>query len=290
MAGVADLVTVALDQLLPRSDGPESRLTEAMRYAALGPGPRIRAVFAIEAGRMLEADERAVLRAACALECIYACGRAHGGLPELGDVERLHGRPALHKAYDAATAILAGDALQSAAFEIMSHLDTHPDPLVRNILVRKLATAAGAKGMAGGQMLDTMGPGADGLSVARMQRMKTGALLSLALEIPLILACSQEAERHALMGFAQDLGAAYELNAELSNEGSGFASDGAPARAANDAEQQEGASNLSKVEDARTARQRLSLLGAQCHAHLEIFGQRAGYLRAGVDFVLSEST
>ncbi len=293
MARVADLVTVALDQLLPRSEGPESRLTEAMRHAALGPGPRVRAFFAIEAGRMLEVDERAMLRAACALECVYAHARTHADLPALGDVELHHGRPTLHRAYDETTAVLAGDALQSAAFEILAHVDTHPDPSIRNTLIRKLAAAAGARGLAGGQMLDALGLGSDARTVARMQRMRTGALMSFALEIPLILACAQEPERHALMGFAQDLSVAYELADDLRKGSAGLAAGGFSTRAANDAD--EAAKRPTPAVDsqsdgARTARQRLRLLAAQCHAHLEIFGSRAGYVRAGVDFVLSEPT
>ena len=292
MARVSDLVTVALDQLLPRSDGPESRLTEAMRHAALGPGPRIQAFFAIEAGRMLEADERPLLRAVCALECVHAYAQAHRGLPELADQEVHRGRPALRRTYDEATAVLAGDALQSAAFEIMAHIDTHPDPSLRNALVRKLALAAGAKGLAGGQMLDQLGLGSDVRTVARMQRMKTGALISLALEIPLILAAAQEPERHALMAFGQDLSVAYELVDELRSGEIRSVANGRPTRAANDAEDQTQASSGDETGTggAESGRQRLQLLRAQCHAHLEIFGSSAGYLRAGVDSMLSEPT
>ena len=139
----ADLVTVALDELLPRADGPEARLTEAMRYAALGPGKRLRPFFAIETGRLFDLDERPVLRAACALECIHAYSLVHDDLPCMDDDDLRRGRPTVHKAYDEATAVLAGDALQTAAFEILADPDTHDDRRVRAELVRRLALAVG---------------------------------------------------------------------------------------------------------------------------------------------------
>jgi farnesyl diphosphate synthase len=127
----ADLVTVALDELLPRAEGPEARLTEAMRYAALGPGKRLRPFFAIETGKMFDLDERPVLRAACAVECVHAYSLVHDDLPAMDDDEMRRGRPTVHVAYDEATAILAGDALQAAGFEILAHPDTHKDGNVR---------------------------------------------------------------------------------------------------------------------------------------------------------------
>src|SRR6516165_9124517 len=142
----ADLVTVALDQLLPRADGPESRLTEAMRYAALGPGKRLRPFFALETAKMFDIEERPVLRAACALECIHAYSLIHDDLPCLDDDDTRRGRPTVHVAYDEATAVLAGDALQAAAFEILAHPDTHKDGVVRSEMILKLAQASGARG------------------------------------------------------------------------------------------------------------------------------------------------
>ena len=125
LSDASDLVTVALDALLPRADGPEQRLTEAMRYAALGPGRRLRPFFALEAAKLFDIEERSVLRAACALECIHAYSLVHDDLPAMDDDDYRRGRPAVHRAYDEATALLAGDALQSFAFEILAHPDTH---------------------------------------------------------------------------------------------------------------------------------------------------------------------
>ena len=105
VAEAADLTTVALDELLPRAEGPEGRLTEAMRYAALGPGKRLRAYFALETGRMFDVPDRSTLRAACALECIHAYSLVHDDLPAMDDDDLRRGRPTVHKAYDEATAL-----------------------------------------------------------------------------------------------------------------------------------------------------------------------------------------
>jgi farnesyl diphosphate synthase len=281
----ADLVTVALDELLPRADGPEHRLTEAMRYAALGPGKRLRPFFALETGRMFDAPERSVLRAACALECIHAYSLIHDDLPCMDDDDERRGRATVHRAYDEATALLAGDALHSAAFEIMAHPDTHDDGSLRAELVRMLAVAAGARGMAGGQMIDRIGVGRDLGGIARMQRMKTGALMAFAFEIPLILSGAGDSERQALMGFAQDLGLAYQMADDLADAEEDADLLGRTDSAGADPERV----NYVTLLGANSARERIALLGAQARAHLEMFGERAIPLCESVDFVLQLS-
>ena len=284
-AAAADLVTVALDELLPRGDGPEHRLTEAMRYAALGPGKRLRAFFALETGRMLDAPERPVLRAACALECIHAYSLIHDDLPCMDDDDRRRGRATVHRAYDEATALLAGDALHSAAFEIMAHPDTHDDGGVRAELVRMLAVAAGARGMAGGQMIDRIGVGRDLGGIARMQRMKTGALIAFAFEIPLILSGAGDSERQALMGFAQDLGLAYQMADDLADA----AEDADLLGRTDSAGPRPDRVNYVTLLGADSARERIALLAAQARAHLDLFAERALALCESVDFVLQLS-
>ncbi|TGY88491.1 polyprenyl synthetase family protein [Marinicauda algicola] len=281
----ADRVTVALDALLPRADGPEARLASAMRYAALGPGKRVRPFLALQAGRLIGAEERALLRISCAIECIHSYSLIHDDLPCMDDDDLRRGRPTVHIAYDEATAVLAGDALQAVAFEILAEPDTHPNGYVRSLLVGELARAAGARGMVGGQALDmylTEEGSADIGLITRTQRMKTGALIAFSVSAPVILTEAGKEARTALEGFAHDLGLIYQivddiLDAEGSTEELGKTAG---------KDERQGKATFVSILGIEGARDRARRLAAQAKEHLAMFGREAHMLETAVDYVL----
>ena len=280
----ADRITVALDTLIPRVQGPEARLMSAMRYAALGGGKRLRPFLVLETGRLFGVDERCLLRVAAALECIHTYSLIHDDLPCMDDDDMRRGRPTVHIAYDEATAILAGDALLTIAFEILADPQTHADPNIRIALVSRLAEASGARGMVGGQMMDMIAEelGDDIAAVTRMQRLKTGMLITYAVEVGALMGRASDEARHALSAYAHDLGLAFQITDDiLDAEGSEDEVGKAVGK-----DEGRGKATFVSLLGLEGAKQRVSLLADQARAHLSMFGARAHYLNLIIDTII----
>jgi farnesyl diphosphate synthase len=209
LAGVAGAVERVLETFLADAPRPGEiarppRLMAAMRHAALAGGKRLRPFLVVETARLLGRDDPGVVQAGAAVELLHCYSLVHDDLPAMDDDDLRRGKPSVHRAFDEATAILAGDALQALAFERLADPAVHPDPAVRSELVLGLARAAGLAGMAGGQMLDLAAEGRYGdavpgeAEIRRLQAMKTGALLAFAVEAGAILAEADAAARKAL--------------------------------------------------------------------------------------------
>nr|WP_321358958.1 farnesyl diphosphate synthase [uncultured Hyphomonas sp.] len=284
---VADKVTVALDQLIPPASGPEADLMRAMRHAALANGKRMRPFFLLEAGAMFDAPEKSLLRAAAALECVHCYSLVHDDLPCMDDDDFRRGQPTVHKAFDEATAVLAGDALLTLSFKILSSRETHPDAEVRARLIERLADSAGARGMVGGQMIDMLESESprDLNTITRMQRLKTGALISYATEAAGIIGHAHEQERSALAGFSNDLGLAYQIADDLLDA----TGDEAAVGKALAKDENAGKANFVTILGIDGARQRVQLLADQAKEHLAIFREKANILLQSVDFVLDRT-
>ncbi len=194
--------------------GPPRTLSDAMSHAVMSGGKRFRPFLMIESARMFGKNPGRVADAAAALECLHCYSLVHDDLPAMDDDDLRRGRPTVHKAYDEATAILAGDALQSLAFEILAHPACHSDPAVRALLVLELAVAAGWAGMTGGQMMDLEEEGNAGKTrlavIQRINSMKTGALIEYSCVAGGYIAEAKPQEIDTLRKFGQLLGLLYQ--------------------------------------------------------------------------------
>ena len=284
----ADAVTIVLDALIPPVQGPESELLSAMRYSALGGGKRMRPYLLLCAGRIFGVDERLLLRASAALECVHCYSLIHDDLPCMDDDDFRRGAPTVHKAYDEATAVLAGDALLTLAFEILSDAQTHQDPHVRIELVSHLAKAAGALGMVGGQAMDMSGSllSNDMAAVTRMQRLKTGALFNYAIEAASILGRASQDARHALQAYAHDFGLAFQITDDILDIEGNAQTTGKAVNKDND----HGKATFVSLLGLENAKSRVGLLCNQAKGHLNMFGESANDLRELVDSIESRQS
>lgn len=282
---IAEIIEEALEVLLPEPEGAEARLAEAMRYAALGGGKRLRAFLVLETAALFAVSPTCAARVGASVEMLHAYSLVHDDLPAMDDDDLRRGKPSLHRAFDEATAILAGDALQSRAFEVLAEPDTHSDPLARCELVAALGAAAGAKGMAGGQMIDMLAERQElnAAEVGRLQSLKTGRLIQFSAEAGAILGRAPALQRHMLAAYGRDLGAAFQIADDLLD------ADGTTAETGKTTgkDQAAGKATLVAILGVERARAQAELLANQAAGHLDSFGRKADLLRALARYVIT---
>ena len=283
------LVNDKLDAILPEeTEGRigENRLCRAMRYSALAPGKRIRPFLVIQSASLFGVSENCSLQVAAAMELVHCFSLVHDDLPALDDDDERRGRPSCHKQFDEATAILAGDALLTLAFEILSHDSTHHDSNVRCELVSAFSKAIGGNGMIGGQMIDLISEERE-LNIeqiTRLQRMKTGQLFQASCESGAILGKSSRMLRNALRGYANNIGLVFQITDDLLDATIEYNDDGSP-RVDKSAEKGTYISLLGYDK----ARHQAEMLTEQAVDHLKTFGKSSKLLTDLAYMILNRS-
>jgi len=284
LARIAREVDAAFDHLLPVPDDARASLFEAMRYAAIGGGKRIRPLLLVATAEMFGVDRDAAVRAGTAIEAIHVYSLIHDDLPCMDDDALRHGKPTVHMAYDEATAVLAGDSLHAFAFEVLSSPAISPDPFVRIELVRTLGGASGAQGMAGGQMMDLVAEKSefDLPTITRLQQLKTSALLAGAVEMGAILGHVPPEGRTHLHGYARDIGLAFQIADDLiDHEG-----DAKVAGKAVGKDEAAGKQTFLTLLGPERAREQARLLVDQAIEHLAPHGAEADLLKALARYII----
>ena len=284
LAAIQADVDAGFDALLPLPGDARDRLVEAMRYAAIGGGKRIRPLLLTATAEMLQVDRAMAVRASLAIEAIHVYSLIHDDLPCMDDDALRHGKATVHRAYDEATAVLAGDALHAFAFEVLADPALTGDPFTRAELVQCLATASGLSGMAGGQMMDIAAETSqfDLPTVTRLQQLKTGALLGAAVEMGAILGRLPAEGRTHLRGYARDIGLAFQIVDDLLDHEGDEAAAGKALRKDAAAGKQTFVSLLGP----ERAREQARLLVDQAVAHVVQHGAEADTLRALARYII----
>lgn len=295
LAAVGAQVEATLERLLDAQPLPgevarPQRLLAAMRYAALNGGKRLRPFLFIESARLFGVEGAGVLRAACAVEMVHCYSLVHDDLPAMDDDDLRRGKPTAHKAFDEATAILAGDGLLTFAFDVMADAETHSDPRIRCDLALGLARASGLGGMAGGQQLDLDAERADApldhAAIAQLQSMKTGALLRFSAEGGAVFADASNSDRNALSDYGRALGAAFQIADDILDAEGDEAAMGK--RVAKDAGRNKGTLvGILGLEAARSLRDELAEEAVRA---LVRFGDKADVLIAAARFTASRAS
>ena len=274
-----------LRALLPAREGPEARLLEAMAYSALAGGKRLRPFLVIASSEMFGVARECALRVAAAVEMVHTYSLVHDDLPCMDDDALRRGKPAAHIAFDEATAVLAGDALLTLAFEVLAEAETHSDPEVRCEIIRTLAAAAGCRGMVGGQMIDLQAENQalDAGAITRLQQLKTGGLIDFSCESGAILGKAPRQLRHALRAYAHDLGLAFQIADDLLDS-QGSAAELGKGVGKDD---RRGKATMVALLGPERARTQAEMLARQAASHLDAFAEKAETLRAVADFVVT---
>src|SRR3954471_8268523 len=269
--------------LAPPRDSRE-RLSEAMRYATLGGGKRLRPLLTVAASRLFAIDPARALRVGCAIEAIHTYSLIHDDLPCMDDADLRRGKTAVHKAFGEAEAVLAGDSLHALAFEILAHQATHDDPWVRADLLLELARAVGPAGMAGGQMMDLAAEGQqlDLPAITRLQQLKTGALIEYAVEAACIMVKLPPEARTPYRGYARNIGLAFQIADDLIDHSGDAAAAGKPTGKDANA----GKATFVSLLGEDRARQQAGFLVNQAIEHLSGHGSEADLLRAIAKFAI----
>ncbi|MBV7267175.1 polyprenyl synthetase family protein [Erythrobacter ani] len=274
------------DAFLPVPDDTRARLVEAMRYATIGGGKRVRPLLVVSTAELYGVDRTAALRAGAAVEAIHAYSLIHDDLPCMDDDDLRHGKPTLHKIFDEATAVLAGDALHALAFEILADTETSSDPFVRSELIATLGTASGMNGMAGGQIMDMVadeeGVEYDLHSITRLQQLKTGALLAASVEMGAILGKVPPEGRAHLRAYSRDIGLAFQIADDLLD----VTGDQEKAGKALRKDERQGKQTFVTLMGVDKAREQARALVDQAVAHLGSHGEEADTLRALARFIV----
>jgi len=271
------------DALLKLPGDARDRLYAAMRHAAIGGGKRLRPLLVTATAALFHVDRAVAVRVGTAVEAIHVYSLVHDDLPCMDDDDMRRGKPTVHRAFDDATAVLAGDSLHALAFEILASPQTHPDPFVRGELVSTLALASGPEGMAGGQMMDIEAENAtfDLQTVMRLQALKTGALIAASVEMGAILGHIPPEGRTHLRGYARDIGLAFQIADDILDvEG-----DPELAGKALQKDADAGKGTFVSLMGLERAKQQAEMLVAQANEHLSCYGTEANLLRAIANYI-----
>lgn len=281
---VGEEIDAAFSVLLSSPGDARDNLYAAMRHAAIGGGKRLRPLLVMATASLFNVDREIAVKAGAAVEAIHVYSLIHDDLPCMDDDDMRRGKPTVHRAFDEATAVLAGDSLHALAFEILASSATHADPFIRSELIAALALASGPDGMAGGQMMDLEAEKTtfDLPTVTRLQALKTGALISASVEMGAILGHVPVDGRGPLRAYARDIGLAFQIADDILD----IEGDEALAGKALNKDAAAGKATFVSLMGLERAREQAGALVEQAAGHLASYGSEADLLRQIARYIL----